>query len=199
MTDTRKRTVAVFDFDGTLTTRDTLLMFIRYAVGTRRYVAGMLIFAPLILMMLLKLYDNSRCKERVMTWFFAGMEQKEFEELGRRFASKVKSVARYDTTNALARLVNDRATVYVISASARAWVEPYCRLLGVTGVMATEMEVDSDGRLTGRFASANCYGAEKVRRLLQVEPDRDAYRLLVYGDSSGDEEMFALSDEHFKV
>lgn len=32
-----KRTVAVFDFDGTLTTKDTLLEFIKFSCGTGKF------------------------------------------------------------------------------------------------------------------------------------------------------------------
>ncbi len=194
-----KKNIAVFDFDGTLTTRDTLLMFIRFVVGTRRFFMGMLLFSPLMILMKLKLYDNSKCKEHVFSWFFKGMRHEAFVEYGRRFAGKVRCVARQDTTKALAQHRTNGDTIYIISASIREWVAPYCESLGVTAVLSTEAEVDDNGCLTGRFSTPNCYGAEKVRRLLTIEPDRDSYHLTAYGDSSGDAEMFALADEHYKV
>ena len=49
-----------FDFDGTLTTADTLLVFIRYACGTWRFVWGFLVHSPLLVLMKLKLYPNYR-------------------------------------------------------------------------------------------------------------------------------------------
>lgn len=195
----QSRNIAVFDFDGTLTTRDTLLMFIRFTVGTRRFLCGMLLFLPLIVLMKLKLYDNSKCKEHAFSWFFKGMKHDVFAEYGRSFAAKVRTVARPSTTEALAKHRANGDTLYIISASIEEWVAPYCRSLGVTDVLATRAEVDADGLLTGRFASPNCYGAEKVRRLLAVEPDRDSYHLTAYGDSSGDTEMFALADEAVRV
>lgn len=195
----KTRKIAVFDFDGTLTTKDTLLLFIRFAVGTRRFITGFLLFSPLIVLMKLRLYDNSLCKERLFSWFFRGMAHSEFAELGRRFAGRVTAVARTETTAALARHRQEGAAVYVISASIEEWVRPYCELLGVKEVLATQVEVDADGQLTGRFATPNCYGAEKVKRLLAVEPDRDSYHLTAYGDSNGDAEMFAMADESVRV
>lgn len=196
---TNRRKIVAFDFDGTLTTKDTLLLFIRFAAGTPRFITGLSLFSPLILMMMLKLYDNSRCKERLFSWFFKGMPYSDFVELGKQFAAKAASVARADTTEALKRHKQANADIYIVSASIEEWVRPYCERLGVKDVIATKAEVDADGLLTGRFASPNCYGAEKVRRLLAVEPERDSYRLIAYGDSSGDKEMFLFADEHFKV
>ena len=63
-----------FDFDGTLTTADTLLVFIRYACGTWRFFWGFLVHSPLLVLMKLKLYPNYRAKQRIFAWFFRGME-----------------------------------------------------------------------------------------------------------------------------
>ncbi|MFR5959660.1 MAG: haloacid dehalogenase-like hydrolase [Bacteroides stercoris] len=60
-----------------------------------------------------------------------------------------------------------------------------------------QLELSGTGHLTGRFATANCYGEEKVKRLLQLYPDRTQYRLVVYGDSRGDKELLAFSDESY--
>ena len=79
--------------------------------------------------------------------------------------------------------------VYVISASIEEWVKPFFRTLGDVTVLATKARPDLSG-----FASNNCYGQEKVERLLKAEPDRANYYLYAYGDSRGDREMLAFSD-----
>ena len=203
----KKRHIAVFDFDGTLTTKDTLVEFIRFAFGTRRMLGGFLRYAPLIVLMKLHLYDNSRCKEHVLSWFFRGMPYSEFEELGMRFAAQADSLLRRDTVALLQRHLAAGDTLYIISASAEEWVRPVCEQFGmrsvampngIAKVMGTRLEV-SDGKLTGRYASPNCYGKEKVNRLKEVEPNRNDYHLTAYGDSRGDKEMFAFADTYHKV
>ena len=47
--------VYAFDFDGTLTTKDTLLAFIRYAKGTGKTILGALLFSPILILMRLHL------------------------------------------------------------------------------------------------------------------------------------------------
>ena len=77
-----------FDFDGTLTTADTLLVFIRYACGTWRFIVGFLLHSPLLVLMKLKLYPNYRAKQRIFAWYFCGMELKTFDALCRQFAER---------------------------------------------------------------------------------------------------------------
>ena len=66
-------------------------------------------------------------------------------------------------------------------------------------VLGTQIEV-KNGNLTGRFLTKNCYGQEKVNRILALYPDRNTYYLIAYGDSRGDKELLAFADEaHFKA
>ena len=60
-----KKKVYLFDFDGTLTCADTLLEFIRYACGRRRFFIGFALFCPLLVLMKLHLYPNYRAKQRL--------------------------------------------------------------------------------------------------------------------------------------
>ena len=83
----------------------------------------------------------------------------------------------------------------MVSASIDEWVRPFCKTLGVKDVLCTEIEVNKNGIITGRFLNNNCYGQEKVNRLLQVEPEREAYFLYAYGDSRGDKEMLGFADK----
>jgi HAD superfamily hydrolase (TIGR01490 family) len=189
-----RRRVAVFDFDGTLTRRDTLPEFVQFACGKWRARLFFLLYTPVIALVRLRLYPNWKAKETLFAFFFKGMGHQRFQELGRDFASVIEGFKREETLR-LAGWHADRGDrVYVVSASIEEWVRPWCEQHRVGKVIGTKIEVDGDGLLTGRFLSANCYGQEKVNRLLQVEPDRDDYFLYAYGDSRGDREMIAFAD-----
>ena len=184
-----------FDFDGTLTTRDTLLEFIRYACGTPRFLLGFLIHSPLLVLMKLRLYPNGRTKERIFSWFFKGMKQDTFDGLCRRFAADSRHLLRPDTTAALEQAKARGAEILIVSASIDNWVQPFFPSVTVLG---TQIEVAS-GLLTGRFLTPNCYGQEKVRRILALHPDRSSYHLTAFGDSRGDRELLAFADEAHQV
>ena len=180
-----------FDFDGTLTTRDTLIAFIRYACGTPRFLLGFLLHAPLLVLMKLRLYSNGKAKQRLFAWFFRGMPIETFDALCQSFALSHRHLLRPETVRLLQQALSEGSEVLVVSASIDNWVQPFFPAVTVLG---TQIEV-IDGRLSGRFLTPNCYGQEKVRRILALHPDRSAYRLTAYGDSRGDRELLAFADE----
>ena len=180
-----------FDFDGTLTTRDTLIAFIRYACGTPRFLLGFLLHAPLLVLMKLRLYSNGKAKLRLFSWFFRGMPIEIFDALCQSFALSHRHLLRPETVRLLQQALSEGSEVLIVSASIDNWVQPFFPAVTVLG---TQIEV-IDGRLSGRFLTPNCYGQEKVRRILALHPNRSAYRLTAYGDSRGDRELLAFADE----
>ena len=193
--------ILVFDFDGTLTTRDTLIAFIRFARGTAWLLRCLALLLPRLLLMKVGLADNGRTKERLFAMCFKGMRTTDFDELCHRFAATVgRSVKRQATWGVMEKAVADGNPVYVVSASVDNWVKPF--FPDVVTVIGNQVESENE-RLTGRFLTHNCYGAEKVRRLKASLPDlayaRSHYYIIAYGDSRGDKEMLAYADESHYV
>ncbi len=193
--------IFVFDFDGTLTIRDTLIAFIRFARGTAWLVLCLALLLPRLVLMKLGLVDNGRTKERLFALCFKGMATSDFNDLCHRFADTVgRSVKRQETWDVMEKAVAEGDPVYVVSASVDNWVSPF--FPKAVTVVGTRVESE-DGRLTGRFLTPNCYGAEKVRRLKELVPDLDSdrshYYIIAYGDSRGDKEMLAYADESHYV
>ena len=217
--------ISAFDFDGTLTTRDTLLLFIRHARGWWALFGGLLLFSPLLVLMKLHLADNGRTKERLFRHYFRGMLERDFDALCQSFARSHTHVLRTAGLRTVQQALDRGDRVVILSASIDRWVEACLRPFLVSSsqfqVLGTEIEV-VDGRLTGRFATPNCYGPEKVRRLKEflkkvsprgdvegatkVSPRGDVEGalegtpfIIAYGDSRGDKELLAYADEsHYK-
>ena len=189
------RKVYVFDFDGTLTSRDTLLEFIRYACGTRAFALGFLRHAHLLVLMKLHLYPNWKAKQRIFSYFFKGIDLKAFDSLCQHFADDNRHLLRPEGIQTLQQAKAEGAEVLIVSASIDNWVQPF---FPDANVLGTKIEV-VNGSLTGRFLTKNCYGQEKVNRILALYPDRNTYHLIAYGDSRGDKELLSFADEpHFK-
>lgn len=189
------RTIAVFDFDGTLTTRDSFLAFIRFAHGTCRYYAGFALHAPMLILMLMGLYSGSKAKQRIFSHFFKGWQYSRFKALGQLFYAEIEKMRNEKVINKMQEHIANGHTVYVISASLPEWLEPWCLKQGVNAVIATEIEVDDSGLVTGRFKTKNCSRQEKVKRLLEIEPNREEYFLYAYGNSTGDKELLSFADQ----
>ncbi len=204
-----KKKILVFDFDGTLTRRDSLLAFIRYAAGLPRLLGALLLLSPRLVLMKLHLADNGRTKERLFARFFRGMPLEEFNRLCGGFAHDRAGIIRPRARQAVATALSGGVPVFIVSASVDNWVAPFFYTGGRPSrgphpieVVGTQAEV-AGGRLTGRFATKNCYGAEKVRRLEEALPDlrehRSDYHVTACGDSRGDKELLEYADEkHWK-
>jgi len=194
-----KKKVYCFDFDGTLTTSDTLLEFIKFAKGTSRFLMVFLMYSPLLVLMKLHLYPNWKAKQKIFAHLFAEMRIEKFDTLCRDFAEEKQDLLRPMGIKRVHEALADGSLVYIVSASIDNWVRPFFHVRGLdkVTVLGTQIEV-VDGKLTGRFLSHNCYGEEKVHRISQVLPqDRSAYDIEAFGDSRGDKEMLAFADKGY--
>lgn len=192
------RKIYAFDFDGTLTTKDTLLEFIRFAKGSGQMFRGFLLFSPLLLLMKLHLYPNWKAKQQVFSYFFKGMNIDDFNALCTHFAEENKHLLRPAGIEKVRQAIEEeQATVLIISASIDNWVRPFFDEIDKNiQVLGTQIETNG-GRLTGQFTTKNCYGQEKVNRLTALYPHREAYELIAFGDSRGDKELLDFADKGF--
>ena len=193
-------TIHAFDFDGTLTRRDTLIEFIRYVKGNKEFLIGFLKHLHLLIMMKLGMMPNWKTKRIIFQYFFGGMTLEKFNEYCEKFAKEKASLLRKKGMVAVNKAVMDGDQVVIISASIENWVEPFFRfqVSNHINIIGTKIQV-VDGKLTGRFLTKNCYGEEKVRRLLEQYPDRKEYKLVAYGDSRGDHALLDFADEgHYR-
>ena len=193
-------TIHAFDFDGTLTRRDTLIEFIRYVKGNKEFLIGFLKHLHLLIMMKLGIMPNWKTKRIIFQYFFGGMTLEKFNEYCEKFAKEKASLLRKKGMVAVNKAVMDGDQVVIISASIENWAEPFFRfqVSNNINIIGTKIQV-VDGKLTGRFLTKNCYGEEKVRRLLEQYPDRKEYKLVAYGDSRGDHALLDFADEgHYR-
>ncbi len=192
------RKIYAFDFDGTLTTKDTLLEFIRFAKGSGQMFRGFLLFSPLLLLMKLHLYPNWKAKQQLFSYFFKGMNIDDFNALCTHFAEQNKHLLRPAGIEKVRQAIEEeQATVLIISASIDNWVRPFFDEIDKKmQVLGTQIEA-KEGRLTGQFTTKNCYGQEKVNRLTALYPHREAYDLIAFGDSRGDKELLDFADKGF--
>lgn len=201
--------IFVFDFDGTLTYADTLLAFIRFACGPVRMLLGFALYAPLLVLMKLKLYPNYKAKQKVFAYFFRGMTLTRFDALCTAFAQQGEHLLRPAARNFINTVRSEAYAMAIVSASIDNWVRPFAEMYLQSDnsqdnksslpiiVLGTKVEVDAAGCLTGRFATPNCYGPEKVRRIEAVWPHREQYDVSAFGDSRGDKEMLAYADQGY--
>jgi phosphatidylglycerophosphatase C len=186
-------TVAVFDWDGTLTRRDCVVPFLTLVAG-RTHLTRRLVSSPVVLAQAVARRDRDRLKAVGVASALTRRSVDEVAELGRRFADRV--IQQWMRPDTLARLRWHQASghvVIILSASLPPYLEPLGRQLGVDDVVCTRLAV-RDGRYTGELDGPNCRGAHKVDRLRQWCRQRDDVEVVwAYGDSRGDAPVLALA------
>ena len=196
-----KQRIAFFDFDGTITTKDTLLVFIRFSKGKLAFALGFLLNAPWLVAMKLKLISNQAAKQRVLRHFFGKQTLTSFSRQCDKFAREVLPyLIRPKALSEIHRLKEAGATVVIVSASPENWINLWAEQTGAD-LIATRLGIFTDDkgetRLTGRIEGANCYGEEKVNRIRERFVLPDYTEIYTYGDTSGDKPMLRLGTASF--
>jgi phosphatidylglycerophosphatase C len=192
----KKPGLALFDFDGTITSRDTLLEFILHSKGRLAFVAGFFLISPLILAMKLRLLPNWKVKQWVLKIFFYRNSVESFDQACQEFSrTRLPNLLR---SKALAEIVAHKKKghrVVVVTASAENWIRKWAEENEVE-LLATQLETEN-GRLTGNICGRNCNGPEKVERIRKHITLTDYSSIYAYGDSRGDREMLELGTHSY--
>ena len=189
-------TLVLLDFDGTITTRDTLIEFVRFYRGSRNYWLGMAMLSPMLALYALKILPNWKAKQYFLTHFFRGESIAEVNAAGVRFSKEIlPTLIRPGALQSIREYKNKNATLAVVTASAETWVKPWCDQNGIL-CLATRLE-ERDGRITGNIKGRNCYGDEKACRVREHFDLSLFNTIIAYGDTSGDKEMLALAHKQY--
>ncbi len=193
-----KKEIAFFDFDGTITTKDTLLEFIKYSKGTFAMYWGFLLNSPFLVAYKLKIITNQRAKEKVLKYFFGGMNIIEFNNYCEKFSTNIiPSLLRPKAIEAIQKFKASDTSVVIVSASPENWIKPWADGLGLQ-LLATQLVINEQ-KITGDIVGLNCYGPEKVCRIKNHYDLNDYNTIYAYGDSGGDTDMLNISSQpHFK-
>jgi HAD superfamily hydrolase (TIGR01490 family) len=199
----RPEVVAAFDFDGTLSPRDNFVPFLRRFAGNAATLAAFANGAVRISTRGRAHWSRNAMKAEILESLVGGREVADLDDTARAFAGDV--VARHLNAESLERADWHRTQghrLVIVSASLAAYLRPIAERLRFDGVLATELEVGHDGRLTGRMDGENVRGPEKARRLdewIAYECPGTNPFVWAYGDSSGDKELWARADRAVRL
>jgi phosphatidylglycerophosphatase C len=190
------RTLALFDFDGTVTTKDSFVDFFVFVYGLKKIISLFVLFFPFIFLYFLKLYPGQKLKELFFSRLIKGWTAEKFErEASAYYREKMPSILKDSALEQIRLYKRSGAKLAIVSASAYQWLKPFANDFGMD-LIATELEI-KDGVFTGKIEGKNCHGQEKVNRILKKYELSDFDTVFAYGDSSGDREMLDLATSGF--
>ena len=190
--------LAIFDFDGTITTKDSFEDFIFFTQGVAKTLWGIFWNSPILIAYVLKIVPNWRAKEQIFSYFYKGWDIGVFDNLARQHAQKrLPALLRPGAMEKLKWHKDAGHKVVIVSASFENYLAVWCEEQGVE-LLATKVEINVQN-LTGKFASKNCHGEEKVNRIKAAYNLKDFDYIYAYGDTKGDLLLKEIAHEfHYK-
>jgi phosphatidylglycerophosphatase C len=190
--------VAAFDFDGTLSRRDSVGPFLARIAGRVTLATAVLTRPMLASRVAIGRGDRDDIKVHLLRRTLAGRDAEFVRAEGDRYADELVGTGlRPDVVGRLHwhRERGDR--VVIVSASLDVYLAGVAARLGADALLCTTMAT-RDGVLTGEIVGANCRAAEKLRRLDEWHGGRPT-ELWAYGDSAGDRELLAAAQHALLV
>lgn len=188
--------LALFDFDGTITTREMLPDFMRLAVPPRRLAWGKVLLAPLVIGYRLGLVSGTRIRAAIVRFGFTGVALEQVQAHGRHFAATMlPPVLRAQAMERIAWHRRRGDTVVVVSGGFDVYLGHWCREQGIA-LICSALE-HRDGLLTGHYQGAQCVLEEKARRVRERYALANYTRIYAYGDTAEDLPLLELAHERY--
>ena len=191
------RRIAAFDFDGTLTRRDTLAPFLIYACGRRAFAraASRAMTAGARTRLgagAADTHHRDAAKSVLLADLLGGRDRAWLSDSGANYARRLSNQVRPEMAAQVAWHRSEGHELVMVSASLCAYLDPFGREHQFDHVIAVSMQSDPSGRLTGLLDGPNVRGPEKAVRFGEWLGG-DSAEIWAYGNSSGDAELLALA------
>jgi phosphatidylglycerophosphatase C len=195
-TDLRLMNLALFDFDGTITSGDSWTPFMGLATGPVRKALGYTVLLPVGAGYYAGLVAGRTARPLYTHVAFRGVEAERVRDIGARYAANVLPLmVQPRAVEQIAWHKANGDTVVVVSAALGLYVQPWCESVGIDCI-ATELE-ERHGRFTGRIRGGECTGPEKAVRVRRRYDLTRFGEIYAYGDTEEDRELLALADRRF--
>lgn len=186
-----------FDFDGTLTYKDTMFLFLKFYDPSKFYFQ----FAkhtPLFVFLKLGLLDAEKVKKSFISGVLKGERKEKIEQKAQKFFEEsYPAIFIKNAFDFIENIDRENTESLIVSASLDIWVKPFADKFKIK-LLSTEAEF-VNGIFTGNFATKNCNGEEKVNRIKKEIEGKKFDKIIAFGDTSGDKPMLEFAHEsHFK-
>ncbi|WP_296707443.1 HAD-IB family hydrolase [Rhodoblastus sp.] len=200
------RDLALFDFDGALTRRDSLLPFLREAIGPLALARALAASSPWLAGHAFGLTGNDDARERLLAAALGGRDIEDLRAVGAAFARDgVPRLLRESMMAEVRRRRDEGRLCILVGASLDLYLEPWASSEGFDHVICSRLALDAESRATGALAGGSCRGREKVRRIYAWLSAQGAIgqggigHCAAYARFASDAPMLDMADEAFWV
>ncbi len=192
-----KKVIVLFDFDGTITSKDSLGAFLVYNFGIIKCGLIYTLYAPVHLLFKLKFISSTAAKNFLLPFFLKNISVARFKKMCADFCdNKLPGIVFAKAKEQIQWHQQKDHEVVIVSASVYDWIEPWAATVGIKKFITSNFEIVNN-RLTGKLAGKNCNDEEKVVRVKKEIPNIDEYEIWAYGNSKSDRFMLSMADKSF--
>lgn len=186
--------LALFDFDGTITDKDSFQDFMEFVGSIHKpNTFRLLLFFPIYVGHGFGLISVGRFEELLFTFFFKGWKKSYFDEVAEKYTqTKLDRIIRPIALEKIKSHKQNNDKIVVVTASPDAWIKKWCSEYQLD-LICTKLVIQN-GIITGKLKGECCNGIEKVNRIQEKYCIEDYDTIYAYGDSSGDLDMLKLAD-----
>jgi HAD superfamily hydrolase (TIGR01490 family) len=190
--------LAIFDFDNTITCKDSLIDFIYHTVGPLRFWGGFLCLSPLLTLYQLGLVNSGKTKEMVLNHFFKNYTKEKFTTIASLYSQNhLPAIIRESALQRIHWHQNQGHQIVIVSASPENYLTGWCQHIDAR-LLATQLEF-KEGKFSGKLKGLNCKAQEKIRRLEEHYDLKKFEYIYAYGDNKSDLVQKSIANEfHYR-
>ncbi|MEN4762260.1 MULTISPECIES: HAD family hydrolase [unclassified Chryseobacterium] len=182
-----------FDFDGTLTYKDTMFMYLKF-YDSAKFRVQFLRHVPLFILLKLKLAETEKVKKSFIGSILKGQSQEKIEKKAKQFFEEhYPKIVRENALDFINNIDRNNTQSLLVTASLDIWTKPFAEAFQMQ-LVSTRAEF-KDGVFTGNFIGRNCNGKEKLVRIKSEINDHKYDKIIAFGDTSGDKPMLKWANE----
>lgn len=182
-----------FDFDGTLTYKDTMFLYLKF-YNASKFRMQFIKHIPLFTLLKLNLLDAEKVKKSFISSILKGQSKAKIEKKSQEFFDQYyPDIFRENALDFIKNIDYSQTDCYIVSASLDIWVKPFAEKFKMN-LIATKAEFKND-IFTGNFVGKNCNGLEKVNRIKEEISAKKYDKTIAFGDTSGDQQMLDWANE----
>lgn len=182
-----------FDFDGTLTYKDTMFLYLKF-YNPSKFRIQFAKHIPLFILLKLKLADAEKVKKSFISSILKGQLQSKIESKSKLFFEEYyPKIVRQNALDFIENINRENTQSLMVTASLDIWTQPFAKQLKME-LVATKAEF-KNGIFTGNFIGKNCNGEEKLLRIKKEIENYKFDKTIAFGDTSGDRVMLNWANE----
>jgi HAD superfamily hydrolase (TIGR01490 family) len=190
-------TLALFDFDGTISRKDSTSLFFKYLLGENKYyIKKIFLLGPFLIIYRFGYLDDDRIKYYRNRIMLSSYSYDFLEQCAKSFSKLIlPTIIKDSAMQALLSYSKSGATIVIVSASLDIILQDWCVENGFK-LITNKLNV-VNGRITGYFEKPDCNFDHKKDRIRLEINLKDFKEIHAYGDSSGDFSMLSLASKRF--